>query len=199
MKNIKVSVKLAMSIGAILLLIIILAANGLYNINQILMRGDNTLQLTQIDSASKDLLVASGRYQLSEDEKYIQETQTLIRTIQQVVSHVRATLTEQRGIEAINQIAQNVDDYDKAFAANIQAQKNQTTHLNSAVDNGLQTIALLNELKNLINGSAQQPIVHEDFYDTVTARLSADLVESRYALAYTARVFLMEETAQSLQ
>lgn len=199
MKNIKVSVKLAMSIGAILLLIIILAANGLYNINQILMRGDNTLQLTQIDSASKDLLIANGRYQLSEDEQYIQQTQMLIRTIEQVVSNVRSTLTEQRGIEAINHIAQNIENYDKAFADNIQAQKNQATNLNSAVDSGLQTIALLNELKSLINGSAQQPIVHENFYDTVTGRLTADLAEARYILAYTARVFLMEETAQSLK
>lgn len=78
MKNIKVSVKLAISIGAILLLIIILAANGLYNINHILMRGDNTLQLTQIDLASKDLLIASSRYNASADEKYIQQTQALI-------------------------------------------------------------------------------------------------------------------------
>lgn len=199
MKNVKVSVKLAISIGAILLLIIILAANGLYSLNQILMRGDNTLQLTQIDSASKDLLIASARYQLSEDEQYIQETQTLIHTIQQIVSHVRATLTEQRGIEAINQIAQDLDDYNTAFTANIQAQKNQTAHINSAVASGVHTIALLNELKNLVNGSAQQPTVHEGFYDTVTGRLSVDLAEARYILAYSARIFLMEKTAQSLQ
>ncbi|WBE26253.1 methyl-accepting chemotaxis protein [Denitrificimonas caeni] len=199
MKNIKVSVKLAISIGAILLLIIILAANGLYNINHILMRGDNTLQLTQIDLASKDLLIASSRYNASADEKYIQQTQALIADIQKNITNVRPKLTEQHGIEAINQIATNVENYSKAFADNVQAQQKQASNLDSAVSSGLQTIALLNELNELVNGSAQQPILHEDFYDTVTGRLAADLAQARYILAYTARVFLMEESAQSLQ
>lgn len=199
MKNVKVSVKLTISIGAILLLIIILAANGLYSINQILMRGDNTLQLMQIDNASKDLLIASDRYQQTEDEEHIQRTHILIGTIRQVVENVRPTLTEQRGVEAINRIAQGVASYEKAFTTHIQAQKEQATNLKSAVDSGQQTIALLNELKILVNGSAQQPAVHESFYDAMTGRLTADLVEARYSLAYTARVFLMEGTAQSLQ
>lgn len=199
MKNVKVSVKLAISIGAILLLFLFLAANGLYSIQQILMRGDNTLQLTQIDNASKDLLIASGRYQLTADEKYIQRTHALITDIENVVSNVRPTLTEQHGIEAINRIAQNIADYETAFTANIQAQQNQATNLSSAVASGLQTITLLNQLKSLVNGSPQQPTVHQDLYDTVTARLTADLVEARHLLAYTARVFLMEESAQSLQ
>ncbi len=72
MENIKVSVKLAISIGAIFLLIIILAANGLFNINHILMRGDITLQLTQIDLASKDLLIANGHSNSSANEQYVQ-------------------------------------------------------------------------------------------------------------------------------
>ena len=68
MKNINVSIKLAFGLGAILLLIVALAANSLYNIKQILMRGDNTLQLTKIDKASRSLLVASAQYKLPENE-----------------------------------------------------------------------------------------------------------------------------------
>ena len=94
MKNIKVSIKLAISIGAILLLIVILAANGLYNINQILVRGNNTLHLTEIDSASKSLMIASTNYKQSNKEQYIQESQSRIRDIQQVISTVAPKLTE---------------------------------------------------------------------------------------------------------
>lgn len=68
MKNIKVSIKLGISIGAILLLIVILAANSLYNINQVLMRGNNTLHLTEIDSDSKSLLIASAQYKQTNKE-----------------------------------------------------------------------------------------------------------------------------------
>jgi len=199
MKNIKLSTKLALGIGAILLLIVVLATNGLYNINQILMRGDNTLQLTKIDSASKGLLVASAHYKLTGKEQYIQENQSLIREIKQVIQDVTPTLTEERGRASIARIAENVDNYDKAFHANSQAQQNKAANLVSAVNSGAQANALFSELKMLINGTAEDPTFHDDYYDTVTGRLAADLAEARHILAYTARVFLMEDTEQSVQ
>ncbi len=199
MKNIKVSIKLGISIGAILLLIVILAANSLYNINQVLMRGNNTLHLTEIDSDSKSLLIASAQYKQTNKEQYIEETQALIRDIQRVISDVSPNLTEERGRASIARITENVDSYSKAFAANSAAQQNKVTNLQIAVSSGVQTNTLLNELRILINGTADNPIVHEDFYDTVTGRLAAGMVEARYKLAYTARIFLMEGTEQSLQ
>lgn len=199
MKNINVSIKLAFGLGAILLLIVALAANSLYNINQILMRGDNTLQLTKIDNASRSLLVASAQYKLTENEHYIQETQSLINDIRQIINDVTPKLTEARGKASIAQISKNIDDYEKAFNGNSQAQQNKAANLVSAVNSGAQANALFSELKTLINGSAENPTFHEDYYDTVTGRLAADLAEARHVLAYTARVFLMEGTDQSLQ
>lgn len=199
MKNINVSIKLAFGLGAILLLIVALAANSLYNINQILMRGDNTLQLTKIDNASRSLLVASAQYKLTENEHYIQETQSLINDIRQIINDVTPKLTEAREKASIAQISKNIDDYEKAFNGNSQAQQNKAANLVSAVNSGAQANALFSELKTLINGSAENPTFHEDYYDTVTGRLAADLAEARHVLAYTARVFLMEGTDQSLQ
>lgn len=199
MKNINVSIKLAFGLGAILLLIVALAANSLYNIKQILMRGDNTLQLTKIDNASRSLLVASAQYKLTENEHYIQETQSLINDIRQIINDVTPKLTEARGKASIAQISKNIDDYEKAFNGNSQAQQNKAANLVSAVNSGAQANALFSELKTLINGSAENPTFHEDYYDTVTGRLAADLAEARHVLAYTARVFLMEGTDQSLQ
>ena len=199
MKNINVSIKLAFGLGAILLLIVALAANSLYNIKQILMRGDNTLQLTKIDNASRSLLVASAQYKLTENEHYIQETQSLINDIRQIINDVTPKLTEARGKASIAQISKNIDDYEKAFNGNSQAQQNKAANLVSAVNSGAQANALFSELKTLINGNAENPTFHEDYYDTVTGRLAADLAEARHVLAYTARVFLMEGTDQSLQ
>lgn len=199
MKNINVSIKLAFGLGAILLLIVALAANSLYNIKQILMRGDNTLQLTKIDNASRSLLVASAQYKLTENEHYIQETQSLINDIRQIINDVTPKLTEARGKASIAQISKNIDDYEKAFNGNSQAQQNKAANLVRAVNSGAQANALFSELKTLINGSAENPTFHEDYYDTVTGRLAADLAEARHVLAYTARVFLMEGTDQSLQ
>ncbi len=199
MKNINVSIKLAFGLGAILLLIVALAANSLYNINQILMRGDNTLQLTKIDNVSRSLLVASAQYKLTENEHYIQETQSLINDIRQIIKDVTPKLTEARGKASIAQISKNIDDYEKAFNGNSQAQQNKAANLVSAVNSGAQANALFSELKTLINGSAENPTFHEDYYDTMTGRLAADLAEARHVLAYTARVFLMEGTDQSLQ
>lgn len=199
MKNINVSIKLAFGLGAILLLIVALAANSLYNINQILMRGDNTLQLTKIDNVSRSLLVASAQYKLTENEHYIQETQSLINDIRQIIKDVTPKLTEARGKASIAQISKNIDDYEKAFNGNSQAQQNKAANLVSAVNSGAQANALFSELKTLINGSAENPTFHEDYYDTVTGRLAADLAEAGHVLAYTGRVFLMEGTDQSLQ
>ncbi|MDY0249186.1 MAG: methyl-accepting chemotaxis protein [Pseudomonas sp.] len=163
------------------------------------MCGDNTLQLTQIDGNSKSLLIASAHYKLTDKEQYIQETQALIRDIQHIISTVTPTLTEERGKASIARIAINLDNYDKAFAANTKAQQNKAANLNSAVGSGAQANSLLNELKILLNGTIDHPIVHEDSDAALTGRLAADLVEARYTLAYTARVFLMEGTEQSLQ
>lgn len=116
-----------------------------------------------------------------------------------MISDVSPNLTEERGRASIARITENVDSYSKAFAANSAAQQNKVTNLQIAVSSGVQTNTLLNELRILINGTADNPIVHEDFYDTVTGRLAAGMVEARYKLAYTARIFLMEGTEQSLQ
>lgn len=199
MKNIKVSVKLAVGIGAILLLLAILAGTSFYNIDQIVQRGDNTLKLTRIQNISKDLLIAGDDYKESKDEQYIQTSQRLIKEMQATSQDVKNTFSQERAIASINEIISNIDEYEAAFNANTKAQKEKDANLRSAVNSGSQATDLLDELKKSVNGDAQQPTVHEDFYDTVTGRLTSDLVETRHSIAYRARIFLMEENAQSLK
>lgn len=199
MKNINVSIKLAVGIGAILLLIILLAASTLYNIDQVVMRGNNALQLSSIQDVSQDLIIGSDDYKLTSDEKHIQTVQMLIKDLRERSNTVKQTLTEERALAGINKILAQTDSFEQAFAADVKAQKDQATNLAAAVNSGSEANALFDQVKTLVNGTAQQPIVHADFYDTLTGRLATDLIEARLNLAYRARVFLMEGTTQSLQ
>lgn len=155
MKNINVSIKLAVGIGAILLLIILLAASTLYNIDQVVMRGNNALQLSSIQDVSQDLIIGSDDYKLTKDEKHIQTVQMLIKDLRERSNTVKQTLTHERGISGINQVLAQTDSFEQAFAADIKAQKDQAANLAAAVNSGSEANALFDQIKTLVNGTAQ--------------------------------------------
>lgn len=194
MKNIRVSVKLIAGISIILLLAIILAVNTFHSINTISARAMNTEVVSEIHDDTHDLLITSLRYKLTSDDRFIEETQTLIDTINQAVSEAKTSLVEQSSHELMEQMLRDINEYRQSFASFTQAQKNKEANLAAAVSSGANTNAELAELNTIINGVDFAPVMHSDLYNAMTGRLVTELVESRRVLAYLARVYLMDET-----
>lgn len=199
MKNINVSIKLAVGIGAILLLIVILAASTLYNTERIVVRGNNTQMLSQIQNASQDLIVASDELRQTVDDQHQQRVQALLKEMRETSAKVKGTLTEPRSLANIDSLLTQIDSFEAAFEIDVKSLKDRAANLSIAVNSGSQANALFDQIKTLLNGTVQQPILHENSYSAISARLAADLVTARTNVAYRARVFLMEGNEKSLQ
>lgn len=199
MKNISVSKKLSVGISLVLLLTVILAVNVFYSLNQITMRSSNSEKLMHVNDYTSDLLISSLQYKLTQHDRYVAETNVLASKIKQAVTEVKTTLTEESSYQAMDQIQLDITEYEQAFANYVKAQQEKTDNLAAAVGSGKQTNTILAQLNMLINGSVTEPMIYEDIYSASTGRLVAEFVESRRILAYSARVFLMDETSLSLE
>lgn len=199
MKNISVPLKLAIGIGLILLLSVILAVNSFYSLNILTMRTTNIDKITQIDANVDALRIISAQYKATLNENYITEAQLLADQVRQNANEAKTTLTAASGHKAMDEIQADVTEYGQSFANYIQAQQAIETSIAAAVDSGNDTNTALSELNVLINGTSQQPVIHDDFYNAVTGRLVTDLIESRRTLAYTARIFIADRAEQNIE
>lgn len=199
MKNISVPLKLAIGIGLILLLSVMLAVNSFYSLNILTMRTTNIDKITQIDANIHALRIISAQYKATLNENYITEAQLLADQVRQNANEAKTTLTEASNRKAMDEIQADVTEYGQSFANYIQAQQAIETSIAAAVDSGNDTNTALSELNVLINGTSQQPVIHDDFYNAVTGRLITDLIESRRTLAYTARIFIADRAEQNIE
>lgn len=199
MKNISVPLKLAIGIGLILLLSVILAVNSFYSLNILTMRTTNIDKITQIDANVDALRIISAQYKATLNENYITEAQLLADQVRQNANEAKTTLTAASNRKAMDEIQADVTEYGQSFANYIQAQQAIETSIAAAVDRGNDTNTALSELNVLINGTSQQPVIHDDFYNAVTGRLVTDLIESRRTLAYTARIFIADRAEQNIE
>lgn len=199
MKNIKVSTKLSAGISLILLLTIILSFNGFYTINQNAKRASDTENFMQLNNSSNELLNASMQYKIEPSVQNIDEVKLLANKIKKMASDAKVTTAEASSREAIDEILVDMVEYEQLFSDYVKAQQNKEANLAAAVSSGARTNSMLDELNTLINGTALQPYIPEDSYSAVTGRLVTGFVESRRILAYSARVFLMEETQVSAE
>ncbi|QEY58627.1 methyl-accepting chemotaxis protein [Pseudomonas sp. C27(2019)] len=199
MKNLKVSAKLVIGMGSILLLLIILAANNFSSLNQITTRTTNTGNIAYINNGVNALYIASIKYQATPRDNYIQEVQSIADEIKQTASEAKTTLAAVSSDQAMDKVVLDTEEFEQSFASYTKAQKNKDMNLAAAVSSGADSQKILAELDTLINGTTLQPVIHTDFFSTVTGRLVTDFVAARRMLAYTARVFLMEGTEQSIK
>lgn len=198
-KNISVPLKLAIGIGLILLLSVILAVNSFYSLNILTMRTTNIDKITQIDAKVHALRIISAQYKATLNENYITEVQLLADQVRQNANEAKTTLTEASNRKAMDEIQADVTEYEQSFANYIQAQQAIETSIAAAVDSDNDTNTALSELNVLINGTSQQPVIHDDFYNAVTGRLVTELIESRRTLAYTARIFIADRAEQNIE
>lgn len=199
MKNISVANKLIFGIGAILLLTVILAVNSFSSINNINVRAYNTERIALLGEHTDHLYIDSLNYKISSDEQYIANIRSVIEQIKHEAAETKTTLIAQRNIDAMDQLLLDMSEYERLFSNYIKANKNKENNLAAAVSSGAATNTALAELNLSVNGTTHQPFVHEDLYSATTGRLVTELVISRRALAYLARVYLMEETDSSLE
>lgn len=191
------SVKLTAGISIILILAVILALNNFFSINHINMRADNAENVSEVVERVNELTISSLQFKLTFMDKYITEAQVLVEKVKTAAINAKKLLTETRSHQAIEQMLVDMEEYEQALANYVQAQRNKENNLAAAVSSGANTNAALAELNRKINGTALNPIIHNDIYSTTTGRLVTDFVESRKVLAYLARVNLMDETELS--
>lgn len=199
MKNISVSIKLAVGIGLILLLSVILAINNFNSLNQITMRTSNIEKVVLINDLADALQITSALYKISPDERHITATHAIADKVKQTASEAKTTLTAASSHKVMDEIQVDVAEYEQLFASYVNAHNKIEENIAAAVINGADTNASLAEMDSLINGSVQQPILHDDLQSAITGRLVTSLIDARRTLAYSARVYITDRTESSIE
>lgn len=199
MKNIKVGAKLAFGFGLVLLLTAVLALSNTFNLNKVISQSDNAFLTSQIVEQTQALQITSLGYELQPSAQATGQVQALVRSIQQNVQQVQAGLTLEKNIQLVGEIAKVSSEYEQAFANFVRVHQQKASNLETIVNSGARSDALVVELSNSLNGQASTPRVHADFAAALAGRRALELLQERRNIAYLARIYLMEETEQRMQ
>ncbi|MDM7858752.1 methyl-accepting chemotaxis protein [Thiopseudomonas acetoxidans] len=199
MKNISVPVKLSMGISLIILLLVILTINNFNSLNQIAMRTSNIEKVVLINDLADDLQITSALYKISPDERHVTATYAIADKVKQTASEAKTTLTAASSHKIMDEIQVDVAEYEQLFASYVNAHNKIKENIAAAVISGADTNASLAEMDSFINGSTQQPILHDDLHSAITGRLVTSLIDARRTLAYTARVYITDRTESSFE
>ena len=176
MKNISVPVKLSMGISFIILLLVILTINNFNSLNQIAMRTSNIEKVVLINDLADDLQITSALYKISPDERHVTATYAIADKVKQTASDAKTTLTAASSHKIMDEIQVDVAEYEQLFASYVNAHNKIEENIAAAVISGADTNASLAEMDSFINGSTQQPILHDDLHSAITGRLVTSLL-----------------------
>ena len=199
MKNISVLVKLSMGISFIILLLVISTINNFNSLNQIAMRTSNIEKVVLISDLADDLQITNALYKISPDERHVTATYAIADKVKQTASDAKTTLTVASSHKIMDEIQVDVAEYEQLFASYVNAHNKIEENIAAAVISDADTNASLAEMDSFINGSTQQPILHDDLHSAITGRLVTSLIDARRTLAYTARVYITDRTESSFE
>lgn len=198
MKNIKVTTKLGLGFGAVLLLMVILTMSVILSLNEIIRVGDNLVLINEIEDASYDLNTLSNNYREKPNQEDLKATSQLVT---QIINDSKAASDEfnsprNRAVAAEMPILANA--YNQAFNRYAIANDKKAATIQVAVVKGISSDQQVNRLNNLLNGTPSQPNLPIDMDSAVAGSLAANLQLNRQTLAYEARGYLISESRVSL-
>lgn len=192
MKNIKVSTKLLLGFGTVLVLTAILAASTIFNISDLMMRGENTRIVNDILTTVQHLESESAAYEVDPSESGIARVHQLISDLRTHVAEVESKLTHPDGMAAISGVKKLTTQYQQQFDGYVIADREEQGNIEFAVEQGAVSDQLLARVNEVVNGSSSRPVKHETIYEVMTGRLASDLLLARRHMAYMSRSIAVE-------
>lgn len=198
MKNLKVMVKLVIGFGAVLTLMLIMTAANLFGLSEITLRGKVLDLVYEIEADSTMLIRVGDDYLIDPDDRYIEQTLELVRSMTETARRVHPMLTFEINRQKAAEIPKLAEAYHNAFVSYVAANKTKEENVRVAVAGGFESDELIMKLNEQINGSSSNPALHETMESAVAGRLAAQLMTARRTLAYQARGYLMHETPDAM-
>ena len=199
MKNIKVSVKLAVGIALILTFIVILTVSNFKSLNLLSVLSSNIEKMNELNDHADDLRLISLEYKINPNQKNINDAKLMINDFKQSIADTKKSVTQASSLQAMDTMLEGVVTYDKLFVNYIQAYQNIEQSIAAAVSSGAIGNTALDELNTLINGNRLQPTLHYTMDEAITGRLVTELATAKQALSYAARVFVSDRSEQAIQ
>lgn len=199
MKNIKVSIKLAVGIASILLFLVILTVSNFNSLNFLSVLSSNIEKMNDLNDHSDDLRLISLEYKINPSQKQIKDAKLMIEDFKQNIAATKKAITQASSIQAMDKVHAEVVKYDQLFTNYVKAYQNIEQSIAAAVSNGAVGNAALDELNTLVNGTRLQPVLHDVMDDAITGQLVTELITTKQALSYAARVFVADRSEQVVQ
>lgn len=199
MENIKVSVKLAVGIALILTFIVILTVSNFKSLNLLSVLSSNIEKMNQLNNHANDLRLISLEYKINPNQKHINDVKLMISDFKQSIADTKKVVTQASSIQAMDKLHAEVVKYDQVFTNYVKAYQNTEQSIAAAVSSGAIGNTALDELNTLFNGTRLQPVLHDVMDDAITGRLVTELITTKQALSYVARVFVTDRSEQVVQ
>ena len=199
MKNLKMMTKLAIGFGAVLVLMLAISATNLFGLNEITLRGETLDVIYEMEDGAVDLMQVGDDYLIAPDERYITQTLELVRQVSENARKVQPMLKFEANRQKAAEVPALAETYSKAFIAYTDAHKTKERNVSTAVASGVESDQLIARLNEQINGTLNEPVMHETMGSAIAGRLAAQLMTARRTLAYQARGYLLFETPEAMQ
>lgn len=199
MKNLNMMAKLAVGFGAVLILMLAISAANLYGLSEITERGETLDVIYEMEDAAVELIQVGDDYLIKPDDRYIDQTMELVKHVSESARKVVPMLKFEENRQKASEVPALAEAYSNAFLSYTKAHKTKVENINAAVQSGVESDEQIARLNEQINGSASNPVLHDDLNGAIAGRLAAQLMTARRTLAYQARGYLLSESAESMQ
>lgn len=198
MKNLKVSLKLALGFAAVLVLTVIVAGLGIRSMDVLNSRSDKSLIAASLVGETKEIRHAQMLFEKTGDSQHIQQLDASVKRLQEMVAHEKSKYIVPADIQHLEEIATLSEAYQRSFQVVAAGLEQKKTTRSSWIEAGNQTDALITSLEQQLNGTPDEPVLHEDEAGAALALRATELGKQNRQLRYTVRGYLMEESDEAL-
>lgn len=193
MKNIKVFNKLAIGFGAILLLLIVMAVSSVSSFNRITFVGENLNLIYNVEDLIVELEQVSGDYLESFDDYFLEESRDIVKEINQASSAVIPRLFYEENRSLVRELPVMAQGYLGALedASRIESERNKV--IANIISLGQSADKAINELINLLSGTAQNPQLLTEPNRARASFLAFELKSLRILMGFEERGYLISE------
>jgi methyl-accepting chemotaxis protein len=198
MKNLKVSYKLSLGFGAVVLLAVVVAVMGIRGMDSLIVRADKAVSTGALLDRINEVRYARERFRQTGDPAVVGEVNKLVETMIREATTLQGILVDPADIEYMRVIISSARAYGEGFNELAEARAARIAARRGWREVGDNADRLIAGLDVELSGTPEDPFVPFDQEEASIALLVRDAARQTGLLRYHLRGYLIDESDASL-
>ncbi|UAW99606.1 methyl-accepting chemotaxis protein [Halopseudomonas nanhaiensis] len=198
MNNLKVSLKLALGFGAVVLLCLIVALMGIQSVDSLADRSQKAIAAGKLLDEVNLIRRASQAFDRDGDPAVEGRVTESVDAIIDIVERTKVRFSDPKDVADIEMIAREALAFQQAFQQLIATRLNKLATRRSWIEVGDTADKQIAGLEVELNGTADAPVVPFDEFEAASAVMVAEAAKQTRLLRYHVRGYVMDESDKAL-